>query len=310
MTSHKRVRHTEHHASVVEKVAQKVNAKADKLDRVAQKVNAKADKLDRIAEKAAKKADQLDRFSTGLGAFDLWTRNEAGSRRPRFTRDELTTAATHIADTEGFDALSMRRLATELGSGTMTLYHYVKTKDELLTLVVDSIMGEVVLGPNEPMPEHWREALTLIATKSRNALLRHPWILDLSEDPGIGPNSVRHFDQTLQAVASMPIPLRDRFDIVSAVDEYVFGSCIAERHHDSEADAAHDSRMTLYVNSLVETGEYPQLAALSEEFGFQGAWDRIEQHRYDPTRFARNLRRLLDGIEADLPNLIAASVDA
>ncbi len=51
-----------------------------------------------------------------------------------------------IADAEGIDALSMRRLAAELGAGTMTLYHYVRTKDELLTLVTDAVMGEVVLA--------------------------------------------------------------------------------------------------------------------------------------------------------------------
>jgi AcrR family transcriptional regulator len=290
----------------LDRVAQKVNAKADKLDRVAQRVNAKADRLDRIAEKAAKKADTLDRITTGLGAFDLWTRTEPNARRPRFTRDELTGAAVHIADTEGFDALSMRRLAHELGAGTMTLYHYVKTKDELLTLVVDAIMSEVVLGPDESMPASWRDAMTLIAGKSRASLLRHPWILDLTEDPGFGPNSVRHFDQSLQAVASLPIPMRDRFDIVSAVDEYVFGSCIAERHHAEGYEGA-DTRTTLYVNALVATGDYPQLAALTEQFGYQGAWDEMEKHRFDPSRFDRNLRRLLDGIEADLPNLIAAA---
>ncbi len=293
----------------MDKVAEKVNAKADKLDRVAQKVNAKVERLDRVAEKAAKKAETLDRISAGLGAFDLWTRTEPSSRRPRFTREELTRAATHIADTEGFDALSMRRLAHELGAGTMTLYHYVKTKDELLTLVVDSIMGEVVLGPDETMPEDWREALTLIAGKSRASVLRHPWILDLTEDPGFGPNSVRHFDQSLQAVSSLNIPLRDRFDIVSAVDEYVFGSCMSERDHHGERHTTSDSRTILYVNALVATGDYPQLAALTEQFGFQGAWDEMEKHRYDPTRFDRNLRRLLDGIEADLPSLMAASHD-
>ena len=50
-----------------------------------------------------------------------------------------------IADAEGFDAVSMRRIAAELDAGTMTLYHYVRTKDELLTLVIDAVMGEVVV---------------------------------------------------------------------------------------------------------------------------------------------------------------------
>ena len=49
--------------------------------------------------------------------------------------------------------MSMRRIAAELDAGTMTLYHYVRTKDELLTLVVDAVMGEVVIPPDEPMPD-------------------------------------------------------------------------------------------------------------------------------------------------------------
>ena len=63
-----------------------------------------------------------------------------------------------IADAEGFDAVSMRRIATELDAGTMTLYHYVRTKDELLTLVIDAVMGEVVIPDDEPMPDDWRAA--------------------------------------------------------------------------------------------------------------------------------------------------------
>ena len=57
-----------------------------------------------------------------------------------------------IADAEGFDALSMRRLAAELDAGTMTLYHYVRTKDELLALVNDAVMGEVVVPPASCRP--------------------------------------------------------------------------------------------------------------------------------------------------------------
>ena len=75
---------------------------------------------------AEKHVEKLDRLGpVAYDALDLWTRMEPGSRRPRFTREEIAGAAVHIADTEGIDALSMRRLATELGAGTMTLYHYV-----------------------------------------------------------------------------------------------------------------------------------------------------------------------------------------
>ena len=91
----------------------------------------------------------------------------------------------------------MRRIAAELGAGTMTLYHYVRTKDELLTLVSDAVMGEVVVPDDERCPTNWRDAIVMLAERSRAALQRHPWILDITDDPAIGPNSVRHFDQSL-----------------------------------------------------------------------------------------------------------------
>ena len=78
-----------------------------------------------------------------IAAHDVWTRPEPGARRTKFTREEIAAAAVKIADEEGFDALSMRRLAAELDAGTMTLYHYIRTKDELLAIVNDSVMGEL-----------------------------------------------------------------------------------------------------------------------------------------------------------------------
>src|SRR5262249_24800905 len=70
----------------------------------------------------------------------IWARPEPRARRPAHTRDGITRAAIRIADAEGFDALSMRRVAAELQAGTMTIYHYVRTKDELLALVDNAIM--------------------------------------------------------------------------------------------------------------------------------------------------------------------------
>src|SRR4051812_43136392 len=99
--------------------------------------------VDKVAEKekAAQRAHAFERAVQELSALDLWTRPSPSARRPRFTRDEIAATAMRIADTEGFAAVSMRRIASELDSGTMTLYHYVRTKDELLTLIVDTIMG-------------------------------------------------------------------------------------------------------------------------------------------------------------------------
>ena len=85
-------------------------------------------------------AAALGRVAAHLDALDLWTRTEPGARKPRLGRAELASVAIRVADTEGIDAVSMRRIATELDVGTMTLYHYVRTKDELLALMVDELL--------------------------------------------------------------------------------------------------------------------------------------------------------------------------
>ena len=113
------------------------------------------------------------------------------------------------------------------------------------------------------MPEHWRDAITTVAERSRDAMRRHPWILDIADDPPIGPNSVRHFDQSLAAVASLPITLAEKLDIVTVVDEYVFGYSLLERNNLQEGAQSVPADMVAYVERLTQTGEYPQLAALS-----------------------------------------------
>ena len=270
---------------------------ADKVNQaVADKLEEQAIRHEQMAAKAALRAAKLDHLTSHLGALDVWMRAEPRGRRPRFTRDEIAAAAVRIADAEGFGALSMRRLAAELGAGTMTLYHYIRTKDELLTLVTDAVMGEVVVPPDEPFPDDWRAAITLVANRSRAALLRHPWILDIADDPPIGPNSVRHFDQTLEALSSLDVDLLTKFDIVSAVDEYVFGYCLMERNNLQGAPFA-DDHMVDYVGGLLSTGTYPQLAKMADEIGLAEGWAQIEAHFRDPERFDRNLARLLAGLE-------------
>jgi hypothetical protein len=142
----------------------------------------------------------------------------------------------------------------------------------------------------------------MLAERSRASLMRHPWILDLIDDPGIGPNSVRHFDETLEAVASLDLDLPEKLDITSLVDQYVFGWCAFEREaqNAAAADTGIDRGMLDYVARLVDTGDYPQLAALRDEYGLDEAWGRIQAHHRDVDRFRRNLDLVLDWIEAHL----------
>jgi AcrR family transcriptional regulator len=299
---------TEKVSRKLDQVAAKTKAKIDAAQAKAEaKIGASGTKLERqqakLDDRRKQHADAFERLAAHLDALEVWTRGAGTGRRPRFTRDEIAEAAVRIADAEGFEALSMRRLAAELEAGTMTLYHYIRTKDELLTLVNDAVMGEVVVPADEPLPKDWRAAITIIAERTRASIERHPWLLDLVDDPQIGPNAVRHFDQTMQAVAPLGASIEERLDIVTAVDEYVFGYCIHARHNmhpEHEGDDDYATGLVEYIEGLIATGDYPHLEELAGENSVGEVLQMAEEHSRDPGRFRRNLDRLLDGIEADV----------
>jgi AcrR family transcriptional regulator len=293
---------------VAEVVAEELNRTAG---RAAEHLNRKTD---RVTERLARKAEQVDerlgrkvdraaggavdpafRGGAALPPTDMWLRREPTGRRPRFSRERIAEVAVAIADAEGIEALSMRRLAGELDAGTMTLYHYVRTKDELFALIHDAIMAEVVVPPGE-LPATWREAMTVIAQRTCDVFLRHPWAFDIDTHTPPGPHSMRHFDQSLQAVASLRGSLADQFDVIFAVDEYVFGHCLSRRRRAAGTDPAVEDFMPHYVEELARSGEYPRIGALVAERGMAGLLAEVSAAEDDDDRFARNLARLLDGL--------------
>jgi AcrR family transcriptional regulator len=104
----------------------------------------------------------------------IWTRPEPAGRKPRFSREQIAAVALALADAEGFTAVSMRRVATELGAGTMSLYRYIATKADLVALLDDALMAERLV-PAAELPADWRAALALSARRTRQVYLRHPW---------------------------------------------------------------------------------------------------------------------------------------
>jgi AcrR family transcriptional regulator len=268
---------------------------------VLEKLTQKAASFDRSTAKGRLKAEAVGAIADELGALDVWTRIPPSARSPKLTREHIAATALRLADTEGIAALSMRRLASELGVGTMSLYHYIRTKDELLTLVTDAVMGEVVVPTSTTVPNDWRAALTVIAKRTHAACRRHPWMLDVNDDPPIGPNSVRHIDQTLDAVSSLDLSLAERLDIAMLIDEYVFGHAWLERNRHKGAATGHEDSMVDYIAVLIDTGAYPQLEGLAADTSLRTVWREMRRALADDRRFERNLERVLDGIEASLP---------
>lgn len=283
---------TERLAEQIERKREQALSKIDaKTDRVVTKITEQRERLNAKAERLAPGADT---------SYDFWTRQRPDNRKPRFSHDAIAEAALKVVVDEGIDALSMRRLAAELGAGTMTLYHYVNTKDELFALLADRVMGELIIDDDE-LPDDWREALTAIARRTRTVMRRYRWTFDIASDPRIGPNGLRHFDQSLRALAALDLDFEEALDILSAVDEYVFGHCIQTRSEPSASEGDWEE-MAGYVVELAAGGDYPQISALIDRHGVEDLARLMRDYeRDDDARFERNLTRILDGIERDLP---------
>jgi len=271
------------------------------MDQARRKIEEAGRKVERELERAERHIERAER-DVERATGPIWARPEPGARRARFTREQIAEAALAIADAEGFEAVSMRRVAAELGAGTMTLYHYVRTKDELVSLMDNAIMGELLI-PEGEMPADWREALTLIARRTRDSLVRHPWTLEAMSEAQIGPNGIRHMDQSIAAVARLELDDVTRFEIITVVDDYVFGYAMRRRHpgrEDPEAMEEWLDRASAYIEEQLATGDFPHLQAIMPEAGMSAFWKQLEEADFEDGRFERGLARLLDGIELDL----------
>lgn len=223
----------------------------------------------------------------------IWARPAPGSRRPSLSRELIAETALTIADDEGFDAVSMRRIAEVLGVGTMTLYHYLRTKEELLALMQEAIMAEALV-PEGQLPADWREALAAIARRSRDAFLRHPWSFNALQKAGMGPNSLRHVEQSMAAVAHAPLDVPGKVALCGVIDDLVFGYVM--RHIDGPVG---ESRaIDGFVNDHLATGEFPHIARFVGTEKPSVAFTRAIGWMRNEARFEFALQALFDAVAA------------
>ena len=198
------------------------------------------------------------------------------SRASFLSRETIAATAIAIADKEGFASVSMRRIALELGVGTMSLYYYVKTKADLIAAMDDALMGEILLPS---VPENWRKALTEIALRTRAVFLRHPWALSsmLTAPPRI--NAMRHIEQCLQALVGTGMTAREKLTMLAIIDDFVFGYALREAANDPDMDFS-------LAKSQLAAGAFPQLVKVFGKGRLPAMTDR----------FQKGLRVLLDSV--------------
>ena len=137
--------------------------------------------------------------------------------------------------------------------GTMSLYYYVKTKDDLIAVMDDALMGEALLPS---VPKGWQRAMTAIAKRTHAVFIRHPWALAamLSAPPGL--NAMRHMEQCLEALAETSMTKKQKLTLLAIVDDFVFGHALREAATDAPIDIE-------FAAAQLATGAFPGLRRYS-----------------------------------------------
>ncbi|HEX2362396.1 MAG TPA: TetR/AcrR family transcriptional regulator [Jiangellaceae bacterium] len=229
----------------------------------------------------------------------LWGAAAPGSRgpRPSLTLARVVDTAVAVADAEGLAAVSMRRVADELGVTTMSLYRYVPSKDSLLELMQDAGSGAPPEARDPPGP--WRTELERWARSQKAVYRARPWLLHVPlAGPPMGPNSLGWMESALASLQDTGLGPDDMLFVLLLVTVYVRGEAqlgfgIAEAAERTGVSA--QERDEVYANmmqSLLSSGRYPALARITAA----GVFELAEQ---DPDAdFEFGLSRILDGVQA------------
>ncbi|MBW0105491.1 TetR/AcrR family transcriptional regulator C-terminal domain-containing protein [Pseudonocardia sp. KRD-291] len=236
----------------------------------------------------------------------LWGRRGGPRRgpRPSLSVADITRAAVAVADADGLDAVSMARVAAELGNSTMALYRHVRSKDELLALMTDAAME----SPPEREPDgDWRAGLYAWAHGVVAVSRRHPWFARLPVGgPPIGPHNLAWLDRGLAELEPVGLPPDEAVAIVTGLLIYTQGGIRlgAELAVGYAADPdAFGARYGRLLGALVDPHRMPALARAVAAGVFDGTGTASPPPEHDATagaEFELGLTFLLDGIAAHI----------
>jgi AcrR family transcriptional regulator len=216
------------------------------------------------------------------------TTKEKAPRPIPLSRDRILRAAVAVADRGGFESLSMRNLAQELGTAPMSLYRHVANKDDLLDGMIDIVFSEIEV----PSGGGWRVAMRERAMSTRKALRRHPWAIGLMESSSRpGPANLAQHNATLACLrtdAGLSFPMA--IHAYSLMDSYIHGFALQEKTLPGDIPAEAEARKEAVTDDNgAFAAEFPYLAELVVEL-------RKANYVF-ADEFEYGLDLILDGIE-------------
>ena len=201
-------------------------------------------------------------------------RERQPGRMRGLSRADIVDVAVAIADAEGTEAVSMRRIARDLRAGAMSLYWHVESKEELYQLMLETVHAEI----EAPAPSgDWRTDLAAYAGNTRAALLRHPWAIDsVNSGPPSGPNDARNAERLIGALSGLGLDAKTTMWILSTLATYVTGAALREiqelRWHrsleETTADMTEEEVDELrdeFAMRIRRSGRYPNLTRIIDE---------------------------------------------
>ena len=227
----------------------------------------------------------------------MWGKAEAPRRGPKakVAVADLVSAAVRIADAEGIDAVSTRRVAEAVGISAMSFYTHIPDKAVLLDLMLDAVSGG-----DYPMPLFdpalWRGNVAMVAGEFRKYYIAHPWVLQVSTHrPVLGPNTMKSYEVFLSALDGLGLDEVEMDMSVTMIANYVFGAArdVARSRMVKEQTGMSDDEWWHAIAPFLQTLDYSPYPVASRIGPVVGELYGLG----DPDRaFAFGLERILDGL--------------
>jgi AcrR family transcriptional regulator len=209
---------------------------------------------------------------------------QAAAPRTPLSKERVLRAAIQLADAEGIEALSMRRLAKELGVEAMSLYNHVANKGEILAGIIDLVAGEFDLPSDE---SDWKVAMRRNAISSRDVLLAHRWATSIWMTQGGGPARLRNGDWMLRTLREAGFSAELIYHAFHILESYVLGYTLQQLNFPYKGEELAGLAADFLKQIPVE--DYPDLV--------EHIHQHIEPHDEETSGFELGLDLILDGLD-------------